>query len=436
GRLLKQQGDIAGAIAIETQAVAILQEIRGDLVATNPDLQFSFRDSVEPIYRDLVELLLSYNPSQENLLQARDVIESLQLAELENYFREACIDAKPKQIEQIDSKAAVIYPIILPERLGVIVSLPGSPLKYYEQTLPESEIEATLERYLQSLNPIYPNKQRLQLSQTIYDWLIKPSEAELLKHQIKTLVFVLDGSLRNLPMTALYDGKQYLVEKYGIALAPGLQLLVSESLNNQKLQAVVAGLSESSQGFAALPGVKTEMNEISQYIPAQLLLNEQFTNLGLREQLRETPSSLVHLATHGQFSSNPEETFILTWNDQIKVKEFEDLLRAREEVSNAQPIELLVMSACQTAAGDDRAALGIAGVAVRSGARSTIATLWSVKDESTVILMNKFYQHLATGSISTTKAEALRQAQVFLIDSADFNHPFYWSSFVLVGNWL
>ena len=436
GRLLKQQGDITGAIASETKAVTALQEIRADLVATNPDVQFSFRESVEPIYRDLVQLLLSYNPNQENLLQAREVIESLQLAELENYFREACIDAQPKQIDEIDDSAAVIYPIILPERLAVIVSFPDSPLMYYEQSLPEFEVEKTLDQFLQSLNPIYSNKKRLQLSEQIYDWLIKPSEAELAKHNIETLVFVLDGSLRNLPMTALYDGNQYLVEKYGIALTPGLQLLEPESLNNQELKAVVAGLSKSSQGFAALPGVETEVNEIAQYISSQLLLNEEFTNTGLREQLLKTPSSLVHLATHGQFSSNPEETFIVTWNDQIKVKEFEDLLRAREEIGNAQPIELLVMSACQTASGDKRAALGIAGVAVRSGARSTIATLWSVKDESTVVLMDEFYQQLATASSSTTKAEALRQAQISLIHSSDFNHPFFWSPFVLVGNWL
>ncbi len=436
GRLLKKQGDIPGAIAAETEAVTALQSIRGDLVAINPDLQFSFRESVEPIYRDLVELLVSYDPNQNNLLQAREVIESLQLAELENYFREACIDAKPKQIEEIDDKAAVIYPIILPERLAVIVSVPDSSLMYYEQSLPEAEIEKTLDKFSQSLNPIYSNKQRLKLSQQIYDWLIKPGEAELAKHNIETLVFVLDGSLRNLPMTALYDGQKYLVEKYKIALTPGLQLLESQTLENQELQAVVAGLSEASQGFSALPGVETEVNEISQYIPSQLLINEQFTNISLREQIRETSSSLVHLATHGQFSSNPEETFIVTWNDQINVKELEDLLKVREETENAQPIELLVMSACQTAVGDKRATLGIAGVAVRSGARSTIATLWSVKDESTVTLMDQFYQQLSENSSSMTKAEALRQAQISLIHSSNFNHPFYWSPFVLIGNWL
>lgn len=436
GRLLQKQGDISGAIAAESQAVSILQDIRGDLVATNTDAQYSFRESVEPIYRNLVSLLLTNNPDQQNLVQAREVIESLQLAELENYFREACIEAKPKRIDQIDNKAAVIYPIILPERLAVIVSIPNTPLFYYDRLIPAEEVESSLDQLLQSLNPIYSNKKRLQLSQQIYEWLIQPSETELQNNQIETLVFVLDGSLRNLPMAALYDGEKYLIEKYRVALTPGLQLLEPESLDNRSLQAVVAGLSQSNQGFSALPAVETEVNDISQSIPSQLLLNQEFTKDSLRRQIRETSSPLVHLATHGQFSSNPEETFIVTWNDQIKVKEFEDLLRVREETVDTTPIELLVMSACQTATGDKRAALGIAGVAVRSGARSTLATLWSVKDNSTVRLMDEFYNQLANPSISTTKAEALRQAQISLINSDDFKHPFYWSPFILVGNWL
>ena len=436
GRLLQAQGDRQGAIAAETEAVSTLQDIRGDLVATNTDIQYSFRESVEPIYRNLVGLLLDDNPDREHLAQAREVIESLQLAELENYFREACIDAKPKQIDGVDSKAAVIYPIILPDRLATIVSFPDNTLDYYQQPITEDDVEATLEKFLQSLNPIYSSKKRLAISQQVYQWLIEPTETKLAQHDIETLVFVLDGTLRNLPMSALYDGKQYLIEKYRVALTPGLQLLDPQSFNPEKLKAVVAGLSQSNQGFSALPGVETEVSEISRNIPSQLLLNQEFTHTSLQEQIRKTSSPLVHLATHGQFSSDPEQTFIVTWDDQIKVKEFEDLLRVREETINAKPIELLVMSACQTASGDKRAALGIAGVAVRSGARSTLATLWSVKDDSTVALMDKFYQQLAKPSASTTKAEALRQAQVSLIHSEDFEHPFYWAPFILVGNWL
>jgi CHAT domain-containing protein len=435
GRLHKVQGDIAGAIPPYTEAVKTLRSIRSDLVALNSDVQFSFRDNVEPIYRDLVGLLLDAHPSQEHILQARETIESLQLAELENYFQEACLKTQPKQIDQIDTTAAVIYPVILPDRLAVILSLPNQPLKYYSTNSNQAEIEKTLENFLQSFNPVFSEKQNLEFSQQVYNWLIRPAQADLNAHKIQTLVFVLDGFLRNLPMNALYDGQHYLIEKYQIALTPGLQLLESKPFEATKLTALVAGVSESRQGFVGLPGVKEEAENIAVQISSELILNKDFTDAGFQEKLHKTPVPLIHLATHGQFSSNPEETFILTWNDRIKVKDFENLLRSRDEQESV-PIELIVLSACQTASGDKQAALGMAGMAVRSGARSTLATLWSVSDRSTVMLMNQFYQHLTQSTDHMTKAEALRQAQLALINSTEFHHPFYWSPFVLVGNWL
>lgn len=435
GRILKAQNNITGAIAAKTEAVKTLQRLRKDLVAINPDVQFSFRDSVEPVYRELVALLLQSNPSQSNLKKARETIESLQLAELENFFREACLHPKSKQIDRVDPKAAVIYPIILEDRLAVIVSLRGKPLIYYETHLSKAEIEKTVEKLLQSLNPIYNDRERLRLSQQVYNWLIEPVQTELANYKIKTLVFVPDGLLRNLPMAALYDGKQYLVEKYGIALTPGLQLLEPKSLKSQQLNAVIAGISQSSQGFAALPGVQTEVKEIATAIPSKLLLDVDFTQNNFQTQLQQTAAPIVHLATHGQFSSDPNQTYILTWSDRIKVKDFEDLLRSRGN-NLPSPIELMVLSACQTASGDKRAALGMAGMAVRSGARSTLATLWSVQDQSTSLLMTKFYQKLVFDRANIDKAEALRQAQLDLIKSSNYHHPFYWSAFILVGNWL
>ena len=434
GRLLQAQGDNQGAIAPYTEAVDNLQSLRSSLVAISTDAQFSFRESVEPVYRELVGLLLD-DPNQEQLQQARNVIESLQLAELENFFQEACLDAKPKQIDQVDPQAAVIYPIILRDRIAVILSLPDQSLKHYYTDLPEAVTNNTIDNLHQSLYPFFSNQQRLKLSQEVYNWLIRPAEADLAKNNVKTLAFVLDGNLRNVPMAALHDGEKYAIEKYNLALTPGLQLLPSKSLKTEKLEAVIAGVSESNQGFAALPGVKEEVNQISAQLSSQPLLNDSFTDLSLQNQLQQTNAPIVHLATHGQFSSTPEDTFITTWNDRIQVNELESLLRDRQSNQDS-PIELIVLSACQTATGDRRAALGMAGMAVRSGARSTLATLWSVKDESTSRLMNKFYQQLVTSPSGSNKAEALRQAQLNLIQSQDFNHPFYWSPFVLVGNWL
>jgi CHAT domain-containing protein len=439
GRLLKAQGNIEEAIAAETEAYKNIQSIRSDLIAINPEVQFSFKESVEPLYRDLVSLLLrSSEPEkipQENLKQAREVIESLQLGEIENFLKESCLDAQPKQIDQIDRTAAAIYPIILPDRLAVILSIPDKPLSYYETKLSQQEIESTLEQLLQSLNPAFSNQLRLGFSQQVYDWLIRPGETELNNNNIKTLVFVPEGLLRNIPMSALYDGQQYLVQKYSIALAPSLQLLEPRALETEKLRAITAGVSQASQGFAPLPGVETELTEISQAVPSAQLLNQQFTSENFQKEISETTFPVIHLATHGQFSSNPEETFVLTWDSQVKVRDFEELLRSRAR-TRTNPIELLVLSACETAEGDNRAALGLAGMAVRSGARSTIATLWSVKDESTALLMTEFYQKLVQPTAKITKAEALRQAQTDLLNSPEYKHPFYWAPFILVGNWL
>jgi CHAT domain-containing protein len=227
--------------------------------------------------------------------------------------------------------------------------------------------------------------------------------------------------------------KSCLLNKYSLAVSPGMQLLPARSLKPENRKVIIAALSEARQGFKALPAVKSEVIEISSEVSSKLLLNENFNDTSLKQAIESTPFSVLHLATHGQFSSNSNDTFILSWNDKINVKQLSEFLKARNE-SESKPVELMVLSACQTAKGDNRAILGLAGVAVRSGARSTLATLWAVKDESTAKFMAEFYKNLRKPGIS--KAEALRQTQLTFLQNADFQHPFYWSAFVLVGNWL
>ncbi|MBD2435506.1 CHAT domain-containing protein [Nostoc sp. FACHB-110] len=431
GKLSKQQGKHSEAIKAYTEAVKSLKALRGDMVAVNPDVQFSFRESVEPVYRELVSLLLDEQPTQAALTQARELIESLQIAELDNFFREACLD-KAQQIDKVDPTATIIYPIILSDRLGIIFSQAGKPLRYYATSKSQTEIEQTLDQFLIALNPVSNSKLRDQLSQEIYDWLIRPAEADQAFKDTKTLVFVLDGRLRNIPMAALYDGKQYLIEKYAVALSPGLQLMAARSLQQKQIDAVIGGISESRAGFSALPAVESEVKQISKKIPSSFLLNQQFTSQALADRVKLGKANIVHLATHGQFSSRLEDTFLLTWDGQVNVKELSELLKNRSG-NSAKAIELLVLSACDTASGDDRAALGLAGLAVKSGARSTVATLWPVKDKAAQMLMTRFYDQLRQPKI--TKAEALRQAQINMIRQTDFRDPFFWSAFVLVGNW-
>ncbi|MGL5061808.1 MAG: CHAT domain-containing protein [Microcoleus sp.] len=433
GRIRKAQGNTKGAIELYAQAVGILSSLRGDLVTVNPEVQFSFRESAEPVYRELVGLLLQGEvPSQENLKLARQTVESLQLAELDNFFRDACADAKVQSIEDIDPEAAVIYPIILSDRLEVILSIPGKPLRRYATQKSQAELEIAFRTAKNTIRPAGFPRERLPAVQQVYNWLIRPAESDLSASGIKTLVFVLDGYLRNLPMAVLHDGKQFLVEKYSIAIAPGLQLIAPKPLKKTQLKVLMAALSQARPGFSALPGVTEEVRQISAILPGSKLVNEQFMTRQLQNRIQGSTYPIVHLATHGQFSSNAADTFILTWDERVNVKEFDLLLRSRLG-EQQQAIELLVLSACETASGDSRATLGLAGAAIRSGARSTAATLWQVNDESTAIFMTEFYKQLALSKVS--KAEALRNAQLMLLKNPKYRNPFFWAPFVLVGNW-
>lgn len=484
-RILKAQGENGAnispqlrkdSIAAYDSAVQTLQSLRGDLVSINPDIQFSFRESVEPVYREFVGLLLQSQGTKEDVAKARDVIESLQQAELVNFFREDCLSGVPVSIDQVDPQAAVVYPIVLKDRLEVIVSLPNKTFRHYSTEIPQAEVERVFTRLRQAIAPnsVDPNRSvtssalqdepslyttdanrrplvvvqpdiganyvvvedYLPLAQQVYNWLIRKAEAEIAASNTKTLVFVLDGPMLNLPMAVLNDGKQFLVEKYAIALTPGLQLLdATKPLPRVNLTALKGGLSEANQNFPPLPYVEKELELIGTQakVGGKQLLNENFTSAALKKAIDSVPFPVVHLATHGQFSSNAAETFILTWNSKLNVSELNNTLRSREEGGKGA-IQLLVLSACQTATGDKRAALGLAGVAVRAGARSTVATLWFVSDPATAQLMTQFYQELANTTI--TKAEALRRAQVALLKSSEYREPRYWAPYVMVGNWL
>ncbi|MCC5615243.1 CHAT domain-containing protein [Nostoc sp. CHAB 5836] len=444
GRILQKESNILAATAAYKRAYNALKSLRNDLVAINPDVQFSFRESIEPVYREYVDLLLQVkentNQKPDNLIQARQVIESLQLAELDNFFRSPCLLPRVDldKLVQKDKSTAIIYPIILDNRLEIITSLPEQDTIYRNTTkIPKDVLEKTVEQLQKDLPVASRQPDVKQRSQQLYDWLIKPIESDLANKGIKTLVFVLDGSLRNIPMAILYDQQQqkYLIEKYAISLTPGLQLVDPKPLRNVRLNVLVGGVEQErlieGKSFAELSNVTQELKQVqSEVKTSKQLLNQDFTETNLEKQIQSTPFSVVHLATHGQFSSDIEQTYIITWDALLKVREFDNLLRTRGE-SRPETIELLVLSACKTATGDKRAALGLAGVAVRAGARSTIATLWTVDDQSSSDFMGELYRQLDAG---VTKAQALQRAQLAIL--AKENRPYFWAPYVLVGNWL
>jgi CHAT domain-containing protein len=447
GRVLAAQNRDASSIVSYRQAISHLGSLRNDLAALDADVQFSFRNSVEPVYRELVALLLKDEEKTPvaNLSDARDLIESLQVAELQSFLRQGCLDNdanlgnRTVQIDQIDKTAAVIYPIVLPDRVAVIAALPQQPLRYYSQStrVPAETVLANVTKLRSRVEEVEftPQQEKAfnRQSKQIYDQIIAPMTTDLERTKPQTLVFVLDGALRNMPMSALYDGKQYLVEKYKLALTPGLRLLPPKgSAEKGKLQVFAGGITEARQGFIALPGVKPEIESINRLIPNKPLVNADFNDSLVGNSLVNNNSQIVHLATHGQFSSNADETFLLTWDNRIDLGKLNSLIKDRSSQSD-NAINLLVLSACQTAIGDDRATLGLAGVAVRAGARSTIASLWSVSDEATQLLMSNLYQKLVATNLG--KAESLQTAQQSLLRTKEYRAPFYWAPFILVGNW-
>ena len=357
GQLRQEQGDRLGAIAAYTDAVNALGALRGDLIASSEDAQFTFRDTVEPVYRELVKLLLQGEAGQPvdpaNLTQARLLIEDLQLAELQDYFQDACVQANPTVADEVDPTAAVIYPILLDDRLDVIVSVAGQPVHHHSAPIAAEQVEQTAYQLLETLTTALGSGQAstTQQLQQVYDWILTPVEGVLEQQHIETLVFVADGVLRTLPLTALHDGEQYLAKQYNVVLSPGLNLLDPQPLQRRELRMLAGGISESRPGFPPLPFVTHEIQQITTQIPEhQVLVNQELTQANLAESLATAPVGVVHLATHGTFGTSAEDTFILTWDGKLNIKDLGSLLQSRNRSSNI-PIELLVFSACRTATG-------------------------------------------------------------------------------------
>jgi CHAT domain-containing protein len=257
-----------------------------------------------------------------------------------------------------------------------------------------------------------------------------------------TLVFTLDTSFQSLPMGLLHDGKDYLLKHYNIAETLGSKVRQPKLLLRKQLRALIAGLSKSSPSFKAanapsylteLPSVVEEIANVKEQTNSSLsLLNEEFTYKRFIKEVSRETFPIIHLTTHAQFNSVPQLTMFFSWDKPINLLEFDSLLKQKNQI-NEDAIELLVLSGCETAKGNKRSALGIAGIAAQGGARSTVATLWRVDDKSTAMLMKEFYKELKDGK---TKTEALSLAQLSLLSNPDYSHPYYWAGFLLIGGWL
>lgn len=459
GRILKAQGKPDAAASAYTQAIAILDTIRSDILNANQELQFDFRDRVEPIYREFAALKLNKVPASvpvaDNSKSVDTVLatlDSLKLAELQNYFANDCvIVAGETRVDTVSAQSttAVISTAIWEQRTAVIASFPNGQQQIEWIDIDENTLTDEVNEFRVALESGFRLTRRNNYkapSIKLYGQIVRPFEAKLSELQIDSLVFINDGILRSIPMAALYDGEQFLIEKYALATTPSLTLTDPNTLDRQNLNALILGLSEESYAndkfWPALKAVDKEVATIKTQFPSsKVLKNEEFSEANLRQALEEDSFRILHIATHGAFGTEPKDNFIVTGqkideknHKAITISELDAIIRSVSSVDRAS-IDLLSLTACETAIGDSRATLGLAGVAVRAGVKSAIASLWVVDDAATADLITRFYHHLLDPNLS--KAEALRAAQLEIIQANEyFQHPFYWAPFVLIGNWL
>jgi len=324
----------------------------------------------------------------------------------------------------------VIYPISLADRLELLVSF-GNELRQFTSPIPVTPLRAEVQRFRELLEKRETNEYLVPARQ-LYDQIIRPIEPELTAHHIDTLVVVPDYTLRTVPFAALNDGRGFLVDRYATAIAPSLRLTEPRPLSTTQGTALVLGISKSVEGYVPLPNVEREVAEVHDIEGGQQLLNDSFSRERFRTELERVPYNVVHIASHGQFGSDPSQTFVLAFDGQLTMDDLEKDIKFGARRENA--LELLVLSACETASGDDRAALGLAGVALKAGARSALATLWYISDQAAGELIRNFYHNVQSGEYS--KAHALQEAQRALAADPRYAHPAYWAPFLLIGNWL
>lgn len=503
GRLHRAAQQLPEALGAYQNAVGHIEAIRQDIPVEYHNGRSSFRDVLEPVYLGLADLLLTQASQQSGagktalLRRARETVELIKQSELEDYLGGRCAvqSSKSALLETAEPTTAIVYPIMLPDRLELLVSS-GDEIRQYTEGVSAATLQNLAQRLAGSLRKGKDDAKFL--SKQLYQWLIAPVEPWFKERHIQTLVMVPDGVLRLIPPSALYDGQHYVIEQYAVAISPGLTLIESTPLQKHGVKTLLAGMSEpgpvvehlpsifvqamargggSGRGVdlqaapksralpfqeqpddadeqarkldverllkepvfrqqmkeqLSLPGVAEEIANLSKTIPNTMLMNASFTVDEFKRQSMQEPYSVVHIASHGIFGKTADTSFLMAYDNVINIDALEKLLKSDKFAK--QPVELLTLSACQTAEGDDRAPLGLSGIALKAKVRSALGTLWPVSDEAASLLMVEFYRALSKPGIS--KAEALRIAQITLLKQKTLENPFYWSPFILAGNWL
>ncbi len=335
----------------------------------------------------------------------------------------------------------------------MLVTSEGSPIRKRVARTTRKEVLKVANEFRAEVTNVRSRRGYVAPAQRVYKWLVAPLEADLKARGIQNLVFLMDSGLRSIPIAALYDGRQFLVEKYSIGLMPSLSLTDTRYQNIKNLQVLAMGADKFAQQNS-LPAVPIELSTITPTLwQGKSFLNEAFTLENLKAQRQRQPFGIIHLATHASFQPGaPNNSYIQLWDSKLGLNQLSEL------GWNKPPVELLVLSACRTALGNRDAELGFAGLAVQAGVKSALGSLWYVSDEGTLGLMMDLYQQLKQTPI---KAEGLRQAQLAMLKGqvyikgsqlvagsksvplpaelaqlkdTKFEHPYFWAGFTLIGS--
>ncbi len=457
-RLYKAQGQAGAALAAYQRAADRLEALRADIPIELDDGSSSYSRWFEPIYLGLTESLLDASDAQPALLrQARDAVELLRQTEMQDFLGDRCaVDAvKGGSATVIPAGTVVIHAVLLPKRLELLVES-AQGFRRVSQPFTRDDMRHLASRFATALRS--QGTGFLPLSQKLYDRLLRPLQGLLAELKADTLVLVPDGALRMVPFGALHDGQRFAIESHAFGDVAGLSMtnttapqaqLASNLLagaadfgpvvdklmltrTGRELMAQTDGTPRSVRESLALPGVNREILSLEKLLPGERLLNTGFTVDAFSRAARSGRYRVVHIASHGVFGGDARSSFMLAYDDLLTLDRLQQLLAA--ETLRRQPLELLTLSACETAEGNERAPLGISGAAIRARAKSVLGTLWPVDDDAAVELMQRFYSGLAEGR--TSKAQALRQAQREMLAKPQFAHPFFWAPFTLIGNWL
>lgn len=432
GKLYRQIGNKNAAMVSYQGAIASIDTVYQNAIKTQSRqiTIIEFEQEIEPVYRETLELILENSQDDRATLnEALLVYDKLRLAQLRSYFGDNCFEVNREDFSNQtlleDKNAVLVNSIILDNEVFFILQLSDGRILKSNKKISAQRLEELAKQWNKNLNDSSDWDFRSG-SSFFYELIIKPFEAELAQVNPQVLVFINDGILRNLPMAALYDGERFLAQKWASVSSLGLNF-TSTSRKRKDFEALVFGLEDSPQGWSRLDNVEQETTFVRDLLGGDKFLNSQFTVDNLTNQLKENDDySVLHLATHGYFGGTSETSFILAYDRKISAAKLEDILLKSDRV-----IELLVLSACETAVGNDRALLGLAGIAARSGVASTLGSLWQVRDDEQSETVEAFYTQIEINNVN--KAIALQQVQVEKI--TNFAHPQQWAALNLIGDW-